>query len=87
MPPVLVAKFQRRECTLLTLVPSYRSIQLFVQGRITFTLAELDGVPGDVISGYTQHTDGDRVLCEVTFRTPDIFPIVSVIWVLIFTLI
>jgi len=44
-------------------------------GRITFTLAELDGVPADVISGYTQRTEGDKVLYEVTFRTPDIFPI------------
>ncbi|KAI9567695.1 hypothetical protein HD554DRAFT_2267097 [Boletus coccyginus] len=44
-------------------------------GRITFTRKELDGVPEDVISGYTRRTEGDKELYEVTFRTPDIFPI------------
>ncbi|KAF8558611.1 zincin [Imleria badia] len=44
-------------------------------GRITFTREQLDGVPEDVISGYTQRTEGDKVLYEVTFRTPDIFPL------------
>ncbi|KAG6380319.1 hypothetical protein JVT61DRAFT_8428 [Boletus reticuloceps] len=44
-------------------------------GRISFTREQLDGVPEDVISGYTQRTEGDNVLYEVTFRTPDIFPV------------
>ncbi|KAF9223776.1 zincin [Gyrodon lividus] len=44
-------------------------------GRITFTHEELDGVPEDVISGYTKRTEGDKVFYEVTFKTPDIFPI------------
>jgi len=44
-------------------------------GRVTFTREELDGVPEDVISGYTQRAEGDKVLYEVAFRTPDIFPI------------
>ncbi|KAG9310224.1 hypothetical protein JVU11DRAFT_9870 [Chiua virens] len=47
-------------------------------GRVSFTREELDGVPEDVISGYTQRTEGDKVLYEVTFKTPDIFPVVSV---------
>ncbi|KIJ66993.1 hypothetical protein HYDPIDRAFT_174274 [Hydnomerulius pinastri MD-312] len=44
-------------------------------GRITFTREELDGVPDDVVSGYTKRTEGDKELYEVTFKTPDIFPI------------
>ena len=48
-----------------------------MQGRIAFTREQLDGVPEDVISGYTQRTEGDKVLYEVTFKTPDIFPVVS----------
>ncbi|KAI9567715.1 hypothetical protein HD554DRAFT_2205377 [Boletus coccyginus] len=36
---------------------------------------ELEGVPEDVISGYTQRTEGDRVLYDVTFKTPDIWPL------------
>ncbi|KAN0088975.1 hypothetical protein V8E55_006032 [Tylopilus felleus] len=44
-------------------------------GRIAFTCKQLDGVPDDVISGYTQRTEGDKVLYEVTFRTHDIFPL------------
>ncbi|KAF8128561.1 hypothetical protein EV363DRAFT_1432961 [Boletus edulis] len=44
-------------------------------GRISFTREQLDGVPEDVISGYTQRTEGDKVLYEVTFKTPDIFPV------------
>ena len=50
-----------------------------VQGRIAFTREELDGVQEDVISGYPQRTEGDKVLYEVAFRTPDIFPLVSVL--------
>ncbi|KAN0082402.1 hypothetical protein V8E55_008197 [Tylopilus felleus] len=44
-------------------------------GRIAFTREQLYGVPEDVISGYTQRTEGDTVLYEVTFRTPGIFPL------------
>jgi metallopeptidase MepB len=46
-------------------------------GRIAFTREQLDGVPEDVVSGYTQRTEGDKVLYEVTFRTPDIFPLLK----------
>ena len=45
------------------------------KGFITFTKEELDGVPADVISGYTKHENEDRY--DVTFKTPDIFPLVS----------
>ena len=82
----LVAKLQRGECesvffTLaLRFVHVDRSEPFPYQGRITFTREELDGVPEDVISGYTQRTEGDKVLYEATFRTPDIFPIVSFVF-------
>ncbi|KAG9310225.1 Metalloprotease [Chiua virens] len=44
-------------------------------GRISFTREELDGVPEDVISGYTRRTEGDEVLYDVTFKNPDIGPV------------
>lgn len=30
-----------------------------------------------MISGYTKRTEGDKELYDVTYKTPDIFPIVS----------
>lgn len=30
-----------------------------------------------MVSGYTKHTEGDKELYDVTYKTPDIFPIVS----------
>jgi Zn-dependent oligopeptidase len=44
-------------------------------GFISFTLEELDGVPDDVISGYGKRTEGSNEVYDVTFKTPDIFPI------------
>lgn len=44
-------------------------------GHISFTLEELDGVPADVVSGYTKRTEGSKEVYDVTFKTPDIFPI------------
>ncbi|KAG5642147.1 hypothetical protein DXG03_003551 [Asterophora parasitica] len=44
-------------------------------GIITFTEEELKGVPKDVISGYTKRTEGDKEVYDVTYKTPDIFPI------------
>jgi Zn-dependent oligopeptidase len=44
---------------------------------VTFTLEELEGVPADVISGFTKRTEGSKDVYDVTFKTPDIFPIVS----------
>jgi Zn-dependent oligopeptidase len=43
---------------------------------ITFTLEELKGVPDDVISGYTKHTEDGKDMYDVTHKTPDIFPVV-----------
>jgi metallopeptidase MepB len=43
---------------------------------ITFTEDELSGVPKDVISGYAKHTEGSDVVYDVTYKTPDIFPVV-----------
>lgn len=47
------------------------------QAVITFTEEELKGVPEDVISGYTKRTEGDKEVYDVTYKTPDIFPVVS----------
>ncbi|KAF9497716.1 metallopeptidase MepB [Pleurotus eryngii] len=44
-------------------------------GVIAFTAAELKGVPRDVVSGYTKRTEGDSEVYDVTFKTPDIFPV------------
>ena len=41
-----------------------------------FTLEELKGVPEDVVSGYTKREEGEKTIYDVTFKTPDIFPIV-----------
>lgn len=44
---------------------------------ITFTAEELEGVPADVVSGYTKRTDeSGKEVFDVTYKTPDIFPIV-----------
>lgn len=47
-----------------------------LQGVVTFTLEELKGVPADVISGYKKRTEDSKDLYDVTFKTPDIFPVV-----------
>ncbi|KAJ7784621.1 metallopeptidase MepB [Mycena metata] len=44
-------------------------------GFVSFTKEELTGVPADVISGYTKRTEGSAEVYDVTFKTPDIFPI------------
>lgn len=44
---------------------------------ITFTAEELKGVPEDVVSGYIKRTDDSgKEVYDVTYKTPDIFPIV-----------
>ncbi|KAF7346236.1 Metallopeptidase MepB [Mycena sanguinolenta] len=45
------------------------------QGVVSFTKEDLDGVPADVISGYTKRTEGSTEVYDVTFKTPDIFPV------------
>ncbi|KAJ7069838.1 metallopeptidase MepB [Mycena amicta] len=45
------------------------------KGVISFTKEELDGVPADVVSGYTKRTEGTTELYDVTYKTPDIFPV------------
>jgi hypothetical protein len=47
------------------------------QGKIIFTLEELEGVPPDVVSGYTKRTEDSRELYDITFKEPDISPVVS----------
>ncbi|EJD41303.1 zincin, partial [Auricularia subglabra TFB-10046 SS5] len=44
------------------------------KGRIAFTPEELEGIPADVLSGYTKRDDGKL---ELTFKTPDVMPLVS----------
>ncbi|KAI6016480.1 hypothetical protein BKA83DRAFT_4336729 [Pisolithus microcarpus] len=44
-------------------------------GHVTFTRDELEGVPEDVTSGYTKRAEGDKEVYDVTFKTPDIFPV------------
>ena len=46
------------------------------KGTVTFTEEELKGVPKDVISGYAKRLKDDQEVYDVTFKTPDIFPIV-----------
>lgn len=41
-----------------------------------FTAEELKGVPEDVLSGYTKSEHDGKELYEVTFKGPDITPIV-----------
>jgi hypothetical protein len=48
-----------------------------MQSFISFTKDELDGVPADVISGFTKRTEGSTDMYDVTYKTPDIFPIVG----------
>ncbi|KAJ7254409.1 hypothetical protein B0H12DRAFT_1115452 [Mycena haematopus] len=45
------------------------------KGVVSFTKEELDGVPADVISGYTKRTEGSIEVYDVTYKTPDIFPV------------
>ncbi|EJD32446.1 zincin [Auricularia subglabra TFB-10046 SS5] len=42
------------------------------KGRIAFTPEELEGIPADVLSGYTKRDDGKL---ELTFKTPDVMPL------------
>ncbi len=49
------------------------------QGVVSFTLEELKGVPEDVVSGYTKRTEDGKEVYDVTFKTPDIFPIVCTV--------
>ena len=44
---------------------------------MSFTLEELEGVPGDVLSGYTKREEGGKIVYDVTFKKPDILPLVS----------
>lgn len=44
-------------------------------GTVSFTLAELEGVPKDVVSGYIKRASDGQELYDVPFRTTDIFPV------------
>ncbi|EKM49553.1 uncharacterized protein PHACADRAFT_265095 [Phanerochaete carnosa HHB-10118-sp] len=47
------------------------------KGTIAFTLEDLKGVPADVVSGYSKRTEDGKDLYDVTFKTPDIFPVLK----------
>lgn len=64
----------------VSIIPSALTTQsLYLQGIITFTLEELKGVPSDVVSGYTKRTEDGKDVYDVTYKTPDIFPLVSMV--------
>ena len=43
---------------------------------ISFTKEELKGIPSDVVSGYNKRpVEGSEDVYDVTFKTPDIFPL------------
>lgn len=44
-------------------------------GFLLFTKDELDGVPLDVIKGYPEEEDNNVIRHKVTFKTPDIVPL------------
>ncbi|EIN12760.1 metallopeptidase MepB [Punctularia strigosozonata HHB-11173 SS5] len=46
-------------------------------GVVTFTLSELEGVPADVVSGYTKRTTETGDVYDVPFKTTDIFPVLK----------
>ncbi|KAL0947842.1 hypothetical protein HGRIS_013904 [Hohenbuehelia grisea] len=46
-------------------------------GVVSFTQEQLKGVPKDVVSGYKNRTDGSKHICDVTFKSPDIVPILK----------
>jgi len=50
------------------------------KGTVLFTLKELEGVPQDVTSGYNKvdGINGEPDKYAVTFKTPDIFPLVGI---------
>jgi len=47
------------------------------KATIAFTSEEIKGVPADVVSGYSKRTEDGKDLYDVTFKTPDIFPVLK----------
>jgi hypothetical protein len=48
------------------------------QGHVTISAAGLEGVPADVLAGYTKRAaeDGSGDVYDISFRTVDMIPIV-----------
>ncbi|KAK0244414.1 metallopeptidase MepB [Armillaria nabsnona] len=65
----------KERAELMDLKKELSKVCLDFSGVISFTLEELDGVPSDVISGYTKRSEGSKEVYDVTYKTPDIFPI------------
>lgn len=53
-----------------------RTLTRVPKGIVTFAVAELDGVPSDVISGFTKRVEDGKELYDATCKGPDIDPIV-----------
>ncbi|KAF7792616.1 hypothetical protein EIP86_003713 [Pleurotus ostreatoroseus] len=66
---------EKERTELMALKKELSNSCLEFSATVSFTLEELAGVPQDVIDGYTKRTDGDKELYDVTYKTPDIFPI------------
>ncbi|KAG5220918.1 zincin [Salix suchowensis] len=66
---------EKERTELMALKKELSQACLEFSGVIAFTAAELKGVPRDVVSGYTKRTEGDSEVYDVTFKTPDIFPV------------
>lgn len=47
-----------------------------IQGHVSFIPDELKGIPEDVLSGYTKREANDKTFYDVSFKRPDIFPLV-----------
>ncbi|KAE9403952.1 zincin [Gymnopus androsaceus JB14] len=70
-----LALSEEKRNQLTTLKKELSQLCLEFSERITFTAKQLDGVPADVVSGYTKRTQGSEEVYDVTYKTPDIFPI------------
>jgi Zn-dependent oligopeptidase len=47
-------------------------------GHVSFSLADLDGIPHDVVNGYPKRTGEDgKDVYDVPFKTTDIFPVLK----------
>ena len=76
------SKNYNEEKVLQSFTMTFAHLSEVFQGVVSFTLKELEGVPADVVSGYTKRIEGPNEVYDVTFKTPDIFPVVRIASVL-----
>ncbi|KAJ3555465.1 hypothetical protein NM688_g2565 [Phlebia brevispora] len=65
----------KERAELMALKKELSNLCLEFNATITFTAEELKGVPADVVSGYIKRTEDGKEVYDVTYKTPDIFPI------------